>query len=684
MKTKKVFMLVIFFSILIVMSLLVFAEDSKQASDFQSNGDLIESWYWLRDSALQNYAEWTFDNIPLGPEEITVQINALATDRPGGDGGFNAKFLLDYSLRGEGDIPQTLIPPQTVTLENVPSPDDPLGYSCQGQVTIPASTLPAASRISLRIKRDSAQDNHIAFKEDSIVLLTDATPPSNGDPSSNDDNFEGAVPIQSGTCTGSLGEEDEEGNRDNDDYYSIDLEDGQQIALQLTVPGNAQFGISLLNPNRNSQGSSIAQREIITLDYVANTNGTWYIRVHRSSGEGEYQLVVNSTSGGSGGGVNHPPVISIVNPAYTSLEINRYVPITCNASDQDGDTLTFSWTANGVSVGENDSFLTWRAPDTTGTYTITCTVSDGRGGEDSESVNITVTSPDGGMVNHPPVISSVNAAQESIEINHNVDITCNASDQDGDTLTFSWTVNGQVIGGNNLAFSWRAPATTGTYTITCTVSDGRGGEDSETVSITVTKPSGPISTDDIIYLNSSHQIGTADFADSGGSSSLLSSGWSDYNKANRSCRAYSLGAGAVFTGGSASYWSKVGKIFDVQQGTYASISRAATITINGNYSGRIFAAILSSSDANLKVVVTDNGTVVANSELFNKSATVVDWDNFSGSFSKSLSITLQTGHTYCVYLHLETSATAAIAGSAGADVGEGGKYAGYGGIDISF
>gem|GEM_PF-1006818 len=378
------------------MSLLVFAEDSKQASDFQSNGDLIEGWYWLRDSALQNYAEWTFDNIPLGPEEITVQINALATDRPGGGGGFNAKFLLYYSLIGEGDMPLTYIPPQTVNLENVHSPDDSFGYSCQGQVTIPASTIPAASRISLRIRRDSAQDNHIAFKEDSIVLLTDATHPPNGEPSSNDDDCEGATPIQADTCTGSLGEEDAEGHRDDVDYYSIHLEEGQQITLQLTVPGNANYGISLLNPSRSSLGSSITQREIKTLDYVANSTGTWYIKISRTSGEGEYQLVVNSTSVSSGGGDNNPPVISSLDANQDSIEINHDVDITCNASDQDGDTLRFSWTANGVSVGANDSYLTWRAPDTAGTYTITCTVSDGKGGEDSESVSITVTEPSNG------------------------------------------------------------------------------------------------------------------------------------------------------------------------------------------------------------------------------------------------------------------------------------------------
>jgi hypothetical protein len=397
------------------------------------------------------------------------------------------------------------------------------------------------------------------------------------------DSYQGAIPISTGTITGLLKA------GDDNDYYSINLEEGQQITLQLTIPGNAQYGVLLLNPNNNSRGSSITQREIKTLDYVADSTGTWYIKISRSSGEGEYQLSVNTSFGGAG---------------------------------EPG--------------------------------------------------------------NHSPVISSVNAAQESIEINNYVNITCSASDQDGDTLIFSWAANGQVIEGNNSSLSWRAPDTAGTYTITCTLNDSKGGQDSESVSITVTTPSGPISTDDIIYLNSPHQIITADFGDSDGSKSVSSGGWSDYSKANRSCRAYSLGAGFVFTGGSASYWSKVGKIFDVQQGTYISSSRVATITINGTYSGRIMAAILATSNANLKVVVTDNGTVVASSEIFNESGTLVTWNSFNGSFSESLTVTLWAGHAYCVYLNLETSATAAILGSAGADVGEGGKYAGYGGIDISF
>ena len=630
MKTGKVFTLVIFFSILIIMSLLVFAEDSKQASDFQSNGDLIEGWYWLRDSALQNYAEWTFDNIPLGPEEITVQINALATDRPSGGGGFDAKFLLYYSRRGEGDIPLTYIPPQTVTLENVSSPEDPLGYSCQGQVTIPASTIPAASRISLKIKRDSAQDNHIAFKEESIVLLTDATHPPYVDPSANDDDFQGATPIQSGTCTGSLGEEDEEGNRDDLDYYSIDLEEGQQITLQLTIPGNAQYGISLLNPNRNSLGSSITQKDIKTLDYVANSTGTWYIKIHRSSGEGEYQLFVdiqdqNDAEKGQDAGDSYqgaitisPPggtftgllkagddldyysidleegqqitlqltvpgnasySISLLNPNHASrgssitqreiktldyvadstgtwyIRVHRFsgegeyqlvvdiqdqndaengqdagdsyqgaIPISTGtitgllkAGDNDdyysinleeGQQITLQLTIPGNAqygilllnpnrnslgsseiITENDTKTLSYVANSSGTWYIKIHRSSGEG--EYQLVVNSFTDDSGGGDNNSPVISSLDANQDSVEINHNADITCNANDQDGDTLTFDWTVNGEIeiAEGEPSSLTWNAPNTAGTYTITCTVSDGRGGEDSESVSITVTEPS---------------------------------------------------------------------------------------------------------------------------------------------------------------------------------------------------
>jgi len=511
MKTKKVLRLVIFFSILIIINLLVFAVDSeKQASDFQSNGDLIEGWNWLRDSALKHYAEWTFEEITPGSEDLVLDITALATDRPNGGSGFEAKFKLIYGFPGSGSM-GGVFKTKVVTLPNVSPPGDPLGYHCQGQVTVDREFISGASTIVFRVERESVQDNHVAFKKESIVLLITEEAGEGqfleGNQLPETDELEEATLIQPGTYTGCLGEEPVGGQIDDNDYYSISLEEGQQITLQLTVPGNASYGISLLNPNHYSKGSSITQREIKTLDYVADSTGTWYIKISRSSGEGEYQLLIdiqNQNDAGSGqdAGDSYQEPISISTGTFTGLlkagDDNDYYSINLEEGQQITLQLTVPGNANyGISLlnpnhYSKGSSITQReiktldyVADSTGTWYIKISRSSGEG-EYQLSVNTSFGGA-GEPGNHSPVISSVNAAQESIEINNYVNITCSASDQDGDSLTFNWTVNGQVIEGNNSFLNWRAPNISGNYTITCTVSDSRGGEDNESVSITVTE-----------------------------------------------------------------------------------------------------------------------------------------------------------------------------------------------------
>jgi hypothetical protein len=76
-------------------------------------------------------------------------------------------------------------------------------------------------------------------------------------------------------------------------------------------------------------------------------------------------------------------------------------------------------------------------------------------------------------INHPPTIVSLTANPPSpIEVNQSTAITCYASDQDNDQLTYSWTKTGGTITGIGSAITWTAPAITGTYIITCTVYDG--------------------------------------------------------------------------------------------------------------------------------------------------------------------------------------------------------------------
>ncbi len=608
------------------MNLLALAENTeKQASYFQSNGDLINGWYWLRDSNLKHYAQWTFQNISAGSEDLVLNITALATDRPNGGRGFKAKFKLIYGFPGSGDM-GGVFKTKTIILPNVSAPNDPSGYTCQGQVSIDRAFISGASTILVRVERESAGDNHVAFKEDSVTLTIEEPEEEqpleeNQLPETN--TLEEATLIQPGNYTGSLGDKDQEGHRDNndyylinleegqlitlqlispgnasynlsllnphhssrgssttqgdtktldyvadssgswyirisrssgegeyqlsvdiedqndagsgqdagssyqkaipistgtitgllkagdnDDYYSISLEEGQLITLQLISPGNASYNLSLLNPNRSSRGSSTTQGNVKTLDYVANSSGSWYIKISRSSGEGEYQLLVdiqNQDDAGSGqdAGDSYQEAIPISSGTFTGLlkagDNADYYSISLQKGQQISLEFTIPGNASynlsllnphhssrGSSTAQGDTKTLDYVADSTGTWYIKVSRSSGEG-EYQLSVD-DFTSGFEGEENHPPIISSLVSSQNSVEANQTVDISCNASDGDGDTLTYNWTANGQSIGENTSSLNWVAPDTPGTYIITCTVSDSKGSQDSDSVSIIVIEP----------------------------------------------------------------------------------------------------------------------------------------------------------------------------------------------------
>jgi hypothetical protein len=105
---------------------------------------------------------------------------------------------------------------------------------------------------------------------------------------------------------------------------------------------------------------------------------------------------IAQADGPFGGGTNHPPEISDLSADPPSVNINQTATITCFASDEDGDPLTYHWTKNVGSFegSTSGSSVTWRAPSTEGNYTVECEVSDGEGGKDNDSVNIVVTESD--------------------------------------------------------------------------------------------------------------------------------------------------------------------------------------------------------------------------------------------------------------------------------------------------
>ena len=161
---------------------------------------------------------------------------------------------------------------------------------------------------------------------------------------------------------------------------------------------------------------------------------------------------------------------------------NSLVYITCNASDADNDELTYIWTI--PQYGKNVTFtkgksISWNTPSQEKTYEISCKVIDNYGGEDSYSIKISVGDS---IVNQAPVIASTPVTSAIKGQLYSYDV--NATDPDGDTLTYSLTTkpSGMTINSSTGLISW-TPTSNGIFNVTVKVSDGKL---SDTQSFTIT------------------------------------------------------------------------------------------------------------------------------------------------------------------------------------------------------
>lgn len=100
--------------------------------------------------------------------------------------------------------------------------------------------------------------------------------------------------------------------------------------------------------------------------------------------------------------------------------------------------------------------------------------------------------PDPPAANRPPTVT-VTCNPCEVGVGEETELRADARDPDGDTLTYRWnSPAGELLGSRNQAVQrWRAPDTGGPVPVTVTVSDGRGGSVSETVTIQVVEPPAP-------------------------------------------------------------------------------------------------------------------------------------------------------------------------------------------------
>jgi hypothetical protein len=164
--------------------------------------------------------------------------------------------------------------------------------------------------------------------------------------------------------------------------------------------------------------------------------------------------------------------------------------ISLSGSDSDGTIAGYAVTAqptNGTLSGTGSTRTYTPKPGFTGRDSFAFTVTDNAGGVSAPAaVSITVTAKN--PVNQVPVacfnVTTANpTAGQPVQFN----ASC-STDADGDALTYSWNF-GNSTSGTGVQPS-RTFANAGTYVVSVTASDGKGGTNTATKNVTVA----PVST----------------------------------------------------------------------------------------------------------------------------------------------------------------------------------------------
>jgi len=197
-------------------------------------------------------------------------------------------------------------------------------------------------------------------------------------------------------------------------------------------------------------------------------------------------FILGINCGDDGTEPNRAPVIESITANPENVGRSESAALQCTATDPDNDILIYTWTSEYGSFpnGSSGSLVFWWAPGDTGTYPVNVRVSDGSL-NDNETIDMHVVI----IANRAPVIQSITANPPTLLPGDTTEITCVASDEDDDSLTYSWSANEGSFpeGSSGSVVQWQAPGDFGGYYVRVTVSDGRESVQ-DSVSVTVDEP----------------------------------------------------------------------------------------------------------------------------------------------------------------------------------------------------
>ena len=223
----------------------------------------------------------------------------------------------------------------------------------------------------------------------------------------------------------------------------------------------------------NASASSDASGTIVSYawEFGDGAKGSGIVAVHAYAAKGTYTvaLTVVDNDGFSDTAlgevrINQPPSASFIvspSPGYIGVRVAFDARA---SSDPDGVIVSYAWTfGDGSSAVGEEVTHTYAAK---GTFTLTLTVTDDLGATARASGPVVIGDRVPSIVSTSPALEAF-----ALEAGQQQTFSVNATDPDGDSLTYVWTVNGAVAGAGSRSFEFSEP-TPGTYVINVTVSDG--------------------------------------------------------------------------------------------------------------------------------------------------------------------------------------------------------------------
>jgi hypothetical protein len=261
---------------------------------------------------------------------------------------------------------------------------------------------------------------------------------------------------------------------------------GESVTLSATAHDN-DVGDSIRYEWVASNGTFSTATDRTTTWFAPPTEGaqTITLRVYDTKGSmNALSFSTNVTAGFGSASVtakfNTWPSVNGVVASPSRIDVGETTALTLDAFDNDGDALSYAWSATCAGSFSNATIanpaFTLTAPAANGTCGLVVTVSDGRGGSNTGTLGIQTgpaTPP-----NVAPQVDSTFQSTASAGDGEEVILRVHAFDPEGTAVSYAWSAdNGVVVAtnANGTDAKWTAPAAfTGQAIISAIVTDASG------------------------------------------------------------------------------------------------------------------------------------------------------------------------------------------------------------------